>query len=232
MSKWIKTEVRSIIVDAVAPVVGGAGFRYKKSAQAFVRKIDGGRQELGLPLVDYSPTFDFSFALTIRLEAVQAITNRLTGADPKYHSITMTSLTQLEHLGLQGSSGIGVNYRVTSEAELQGLLPGVLSMIRERVLPFFDTYRDVVSVNRGLNPAGAEHDSRVFALHDRRAFDASNQPYRAMSGVTVACLANDPRLPALIGAYRREISTLRPEDVARFDALVDYLNREHPRTNG
>ncbi len=71
MTRWIKTEVRRLICDAFAPVVGPAGFRFKKSSEAFIRKIDGGRQELGLPLVDYNPTFELSLTLCIRLEAVQ-----------------------------------------------------------------------------------------------------------------------------------------------------------------
>jgi len=81
-----------MIADAVTPVVSTAGFRFKKASDAFVRKIEGGRQELGLPLVDYNPVFEFSLTLCTRLEAVQEITNRFSGSPPKYHSITLTSI--------------------------------------------------------------------------------------------------------------------------------------------
>src|SRR5262245_48006827 len=161
MARWLKTEVRRMIVDAVTPVVSGAGFRFKKSSEAFARKIDGGRQELGLPLVDYNPIFHFSFTLCMRFEAVQDITNRFSGSPPKYHSMTLTSITQLEFLGLPAKPGIGVDYEVSSEAELMAVMPGVLAMVRDRVLPFFEEYRDIAAVNRGLNPEGAE---RVFRI--------------------------------------------------------------------
>lgn len=232
MVQWLKTEVRRMIVDAVTPVVSPAGFRFKKATEAFVRKIDGGRQELGLPLVDYNPVFEFSFTLCIRLEAVQEVINRFSGSPPKYHSMTLTSITQLEFLGLPAESGRGVNFRVESQAQLRAVTPGVLNIVRDWVLPFFDEYRDVAAVNRGLNPEGAERVFRIVGFPDRRSFDATNQPYRAMAGVAVAHLAEDPRLSELISAYQSQISEMQEHDRTKFDNLVNYLNGERRLTNG
>src|SRR5262245_25360569 len=125
MVRWLKTEVRRAIVDAVTPVVSAAGFRFRKSSDAFVRRIEGGRQELGLPLVDHSPVFEFSFTLCIRLEAVQEITNRFSGSPPKYHSTTLTSITQLEFLGVPAEPGRSVTFHVESEADLAAIMPGI-----------------------------------------------------------------------------------------------------------
>lgn len=231
MGRWIKTEVRRLIADAVTPVVSAAGFGFKKASEAFVRKIEGGRQELGLPLVDYNPVFEFSFTLCIRLEAVQEITNRFSGAPPKYHSRTLTTITQLEFLGLPAGPGSGVDFEVSSEADLAAVMPGVLTVVRERVLPFFEEYRDVAAVNRGLNPEGAERVFRIVGFPDRRAFDATNQPYRSMTAVTAAYLANDSRLDALISAYRSQISEMPEHDLSKFENLVDYLNGERRLTS-
>jgi hypothetical protein len=226
MARWIKTEVRRMIVDAVTPVVSALGFRFKKASEAFVRKIGGGRQELGLPLVDHNPVFEFSFTLCIRLEAVQEITNRFSGSPPKFHSITLTSITQLEFLGLPAEPGRGVVFHLASEADLAAIMPGVITTLRERVLPFFEEYRDIAAVNRGLNPDGAERVLRVVGFPDRRAFDATYHPYRAMAGVAVAHLAHDPRLAALIDAYRSQISEMPEHDRAKLDNLVTYLSSE------
>jgi len=223
MARWIKTEVRRIIADAVTPVVSAAGFRFKKASGAFVRKIENGRQELGLSLVDYNPVFHFSFTLCNRLEAVQDITNRFTGSPPNYHSMALTSITQLEFLGLPAKAGNRVDFEVSSEAELVATLPGILAMVRERVLPFFEEYRDIAAVNRGMNPEGAERVFHIVGFPDRREFDATNQPYRAMTGVAVAYLANDPRLEALISAYRSQISEMQDHDRSKFENLVHSL---------
>jgi hypothetical protein len=58
---------------------------------------------------------------------------------------------------------------------------------------------------------------------DRRKFDATNQPYRAMTGVAVAHLASDPRLSDLIAAYRRQISEMQDDDRQKFENLVTYV---------
>jgi len=120
---------------------------------------------------------------------------------------------------------------VESAAELAATTPGVLTMIRERVLPFFEEYRDVAAVNRGLNPEGAERLFRIVGFPDRREFDATNQPYRAMTGVAVAFLADDPRLSDLISAYRSQISEMQEHDRSKFDNLVNYLSGERRLTS-
>lgn len=231
MAQWLKTEVRRMIVDAVTPVVSPAGFRFKKATAAFVRKIDGGRQELGLPLVDYNPVFHFSFTLCTRFDAVQDITNRFSGSPLKYHPMTLTSITQLEFLGLSAGPGNGVDFEVSSEAALMAVMPKVLAMLRERVLLFFEEYRDIAAVNRGLNPEGGERVFRIVGFPDRRAFDATNQPYLAMTGAVAAYLANDPRLDALIDAYRSQIGEMPEHDRLKFENLVSYLNGERRLTN-
>jgi hypothetical protein len=232
MARWIKSEVQRMIVDAVTPAVNVAGFRFKKTSGAFVRKVEGGRQEFGLSIVDYNPIFEFSFTLCIRLEAVQEITNRFSGSPPKYHAMTLTSITQLEFLGLPADSGRGVRFHAESDAELIAVMPRVLEIVRERILPFFEEYHDIAAVNRGLNPKGSERVFRIVGLPDRRSFDATNQPYRAMTGVAVAHLANDPRLPELVSAYRSQISEMPEHDRSKFDNLVNYLSEEHGLTNG
>lgn len=223
MAKWTKTEVHNILSEALAPVVASAGFCFKKSSAAFVRKIDGGRQELGLPLYTYHPVYEFSFTLCVRIEAAQEIINRFSGSPPKYHSMALTSITQLEHLGVPAEPGRGVIYRVSSEAELRAILPAVLLNVRRKVLPFFDEYRNIEALNRGLNPVGVERQFKVVWPPDRHAFDATNQPYRSMTGVVAAYLARDPRLPELIAAYRAQIKEVREDDRQRFEDLVASL---------
>ena len=83
-----------------------------------------------------------------------------------------------------------------------------------------------------MNPEGAERVFRIVGFPDRRAFDATNQPYRAMTGAVAAYLAKDPRLDALIGAYRSQISEMPEHDRSRFENLVSYLNGERRLTNG
>lgn len=222
MARWVKSEVERLIVKGLTPVVALAGFRYVKKEESFVRGINGGRQKLGLALSNYKPLFEFSLTLTVRLDAVQEIVNRFSGSPPEYHAITMTSLTQLEFLGLSAEGGC-VEYRASSEPELATVIPGVAAMVHERIVPFFEEYRDVTSLNRGLNPRGAERVTQQQWPRNRRAFDSSYEPYRAMSGIAVARLAGDPRWPELVVAYREQLSELDEDDRRKYEELVAHL---------
>jgi hypothetical protein len=222
---WGKGKVMRLIVASLTPVVRPAEFRFRKKAEGFVRTIEGGRQELGIALWNYNPLFRFSLTLCVRLEAVQEIINRFSGSPPEYHGTTLTSVTQLEFLGLPAEGG-GVEYRATSEHELAAVLPGVAAMVRERVVPFFNEYWDVAALNRGLNPDGAEVVTQLPWPRDRRTFDASQQPYRAMSGAAVARLAGDPRWEKLVGAYRAQVAGMAEDDCKKFESLVAYLAGE------
>ena len=164
MHKWTKSEVRRLIVESLSPVIAPAGFRYRKSAEGFVRKIVGGRQEIGIVLWDFASLFKFTLTLCVRLDQVQ-----------------------------------------------------------DRVLPFFAEYTDIPSLNRGLNPAGAEHVTQEVWPPDRGAFDSSNMPYRAMAGLAVAHFAGDPRLIALGAAYRAQVSGMQDQERQKLESLAAFL---------
>ena len=205
------------------PHLAPSGFRYRKKAESFVRRIPDGRQELSLALWGYKPSFEFSFSFSVRLEAAQAITNQFSGALPKYYDITTTSLTQLEFLGLPPNDTGQVRWRVVSESDLIAVLPGVIEVVHQRILPFFAEFQDLAALNRGLNPAGAENLLELSS--DGSAFDASNMPYRAMAGVVVAHLVADDRLPDLIAAYRSQIRDLLESERQKFENLVAFVSQ-------
>jgi hypothetical protein len=214
-----KSEARRLIYEGLRPVVEPAGFRVDKRAEGFVREIIGGKQILGVALWDYNPIVEFSLTMCVRLDAVQVIVNRFSGSPPKYHAETMTSITQLEHLGVRAEPGRGVRYRAESEPELLGAVVKVAGLIRERLIPFFDQHQDVASLDRGLNPCDDGASGPAW-LSDRRSFDATNQPYRAMAGVAVAYLAGNPRLQELVAVYRGRLSALPEPDRCKYEHLV------------
>jgi hypothetical protein len=218
-----KGEVRNLIYEGLTPVAAPADFRLNKKAEGFIRKIEGGRQTLAVPLWDYNPVFEFSLTMCLRLELVEEIVNRFSGSPPAYHAMTLTSITQLEFLGLAAEPGRGVVYRATSERELAEVLASVSTLIRQRVLPFFDKYHDLMAVNHGLNPEGAENVFQPVWPPNPHAFDTTNEPYRAMAGVAIAHLVGDPRLKELVAAYRGQISGLPDHDRRKFEEMVVHL---------
>jgi hypothetical protein len=202
VDRWVESEVRRLIARALAPVMKGAEFGIQRPYEQFVRRIEGGRQELSIALVDYRPHFEFSFTLCVRLDAVEAIVNPFT-TTPAYYDSTLTSMTQLEYFGLPACPARGVWYEVGSKTELEDALHGFRPVLEERILPFFDEYRDLAALNRGLNPKGMEHLTRWPA--SRASFCGTPHPYRAMTGFAIAHLTGDPRRQELLGAYRTQL---------------------------
>lgn len=223
MVRWIASEVRRQIARDLAPSMKRAGFGIRRPYEQFVRQIEGGRQELSISLVDYRPRFEFSFTVCIRLDAVEAVVNPFT-TTPAHYDITLTTMTQLEYFGLPSTHpASGVFYEVTSEADLTRALRAFRPVLEERILPFFDEYRDLAALNRGLNPEGAERLTCWAA--SRASFCDTPHPYRAMTGFAVAYLADDPRLEELLDAYRAQLRAIgEGVFLPQFERLVSSLD--------
>lgn len=220
-----KSEVRNIIYETLKPVLAPSDFRLKKSQEGFVRQIGGGTQTLGVPLWDYNPRFEFSLTMTIRFDAVQEITNHFTGSPPKYHSMTTTVITQLEHLGLSG------HWRAETESELKLKLSEVSNIVRDAIIPFFLRYQDLLSVAAAANPESGLTTGKGIKA-DRVLFSSGGTLlYRAMSAITLARLAHFENFEALVLRYREELLPFHnplqhQNNCDKFDKLVEYL-REH-----
>jgi hypothetical protein len=70
-----KSELRILIYDGLNGTVAEHGFRLDRKQEGFVRQIPDGKQCIGVPVIDYHPTYVFSLTLTTRLDPVQNIVN-------------------------------------------------------------------------------------------------------------------------------------------------------------
>ena len=218
-----KTEVRQLLQERLGEAVAAEGFRARRSG--FVRSIKEGHQSLSIALWDHAPQFEFTVSMGIRLDEVEALMHPFAGTEERFRGETLTSLTQLEFLGLTGRPGRGVLFGGDDEANLHHAALALAQVVTERVLPFFDNYVDLRAVEAGLNPPGAE-DLRVpIRQNDRSRFDDSNEPYRAMHGIATAYLMGRDCLPSLIDAYRGQLSVMVPEIRSRFEALTEFIKR-------
>src|SRR6266404_1914816 len=222
-----KGEVSNTIYETLKPVLAPSDFRLNKSQVGFVRPIVGGTQTLGVPLWDHNPKFEFSLTMTFRLDAVEEITNRFSGSPPKYHSITQTVLTQLEHLGLRNC-----RWQAETESDLELKLSEVGSVVRDAVIPFFQQHQDLLTIAAAANPAEAHvvppAPNRITTgmgiLTDRALFSSGNHPYRAMSAITLACLAHFTNFESLVSRYQKELSALHLQSERdKFEKLVQFL---------
>ncbi len=247
-----KRDVVEAIVARLNPILGPAGFRHVKREEGFVRKLPGMRQALAIALKDYRPAYNLSFALSTRIEAVDAVLGRF-GASGLIQ-------TQLEFFGLESAMPWGPFWFADSGAELdegflatgraQGFwierpeardtaLRRAGELVKTKLLPGFERFKDLESINRALNE---EQDrrrgsflSRVFSRSraeglepvqaSRRRFDSRRHSDRLLTALAVARLAGDERFERLADNYRNEAGLFGGEQLQKYEELVAFLRR-------
>lgn len=216
-----RNDVKHILQETLEPVLTPNGFRAR--GDCFVRSIADGNQQISIALYDYRPTFEFSASLGIRLEEVESFVAPFTGVLPEHRSLTLTSLTQLEHFGLKVEGGRGVLFRGDSHDTLCQAASRLADVLRLHAVPFLDRYRDLPSVEAGLNPPGAEGISSPIWPEDHSRFDGTNEPYRAMHGIATAYLVGNPKTLSLIHAYRGQLSGMVEEIRSKYESLAKHI---------
>ena len=139
-----KQEMKNLIFEMLDGILSGTDFRVKKSEDCFVKKIPGGRQMVGLPLWDYRPEFQFSLNICIRLYAVEEVFHQFSGS--RNHSSSFTTMTRLEYF-----AGARAKYKVTTAEDVTSAGIGLASVIRDKIIPFFDENKDVKALDRTVN---------------------------------------------------------------------------------
>jgi hypothetical protein len=200
-----KAEVRTALYRELAPLC--PGWTLVKKENAFVRTIPGGAQKVLVSLVDYNPKFRFALVFATRLEKVEAIANRFSGATPKTTSITLTTMTQLSYFfpGTQDKE-----LSVTTEAEIIAAIRALAPMIRERALPLMDARRSVAALDVALNGGDP-------------TFDTSDRTSRTLRALTLARLAGNPRFEELAATYENGLRAYPSLSRTKVSRLLAYL---------
>jgi hypothetical protein len=215
-----KSEVKNLIYESLKGMLEAHGFRLNKKQEGFVRRIPDGKQYIGIPLVDYNPTYIFSLTLTTRLETVQSILNLFTGSPPQYHAITVTTITQLDYFTKKKTE-----YKVATEADISNAIVDLTPLAHGKIIPFLDQHQDVVSWDKAVNSPNNDVCGDSSMLTDRYdSVDNSNHPYRGMTAVVLAHLAGNPTFDDIIRRLRNFYQGSR-EATDKLTRLVDYLNQ-------
>jgi hypothetical protein len=201
-----KHEMATLIVETLGAYLSGTGFQFKKAVEGFVRPIHSGRQVLGVPLWDYDPEYEFSLNVCIRLDAVEAIFHRFSGAPRKYHALSFTTMSRLELF-----SGRLSHIRVTTAQQVASAGLAIASVVREKIVPFFSAHETVEALDRAVNCQCP-------------GIDITQNPSGAMHSVILAHLAGGQHFKQLVDKHRTEME-LRSTKAHPFNDLVEYLMR-------
>lgn len=201
-----KPEVRDALFRYLAPHL--PGWKPVKKDGAFVRPIPGGAQKIVFSLIDYNPEFRFSLAFTTRIDRAEDIVNRFNEAPASVHHTTLTSMTQVSYF-FPGEPE-PKQYSVQTEDDIRRAVDQVGAVLRAKALPFMDAHRDVAALDRAMNGGDAR-------------FDRSDPTNRAMSALTVAKLAGNPRFEELAASYQAAIQHFPEMSTRRLAQVIEYL---------
>jgi hypothetical protein len=159
---------------------------------------------LGLPLLDYNPEFEFSLNICIRLDAVEELFHKFSGSPPKYHAMSDTTITRLEHF-----IGGPAKYKVTTAGDVASAGGILASVIRDKIIPFFNVHKDAQALDRAVN---CEHPG----------IDFTQDPSGAMHAVILAHLAGNKEFDRVVTKHRTDMK-LAQDAAHAFNRLVEYL---------
>ena len=180
-------------------------FHIKKSAEALVRKIPGGRQELGIPLVAYAPEYFFSFVMCIRIDVVEDIFHLFSKSPtPHDRSMSTTTITRLEYF-----TGGSKEIKVVTAEDVTAAISNLSETITSKIIPFFDSNLSVQSLDQSVNGP-------------KPGFDITRNPSGAMHSVILAHLADNPDFRNIVDRHRAKMQLASDTD-HQFNSLVKHL---------
>jgi hypothetical protein len=203
-----KKQAEELIYAGLGNTLKGTGMRLVKSQGAFVRTIPQGRQNIAVPLYDYTPEFAFSLSIGIRMDAVEDIFNLFSGATGKYQRLTLTTITPLDFF----TGAEHAERRVRAPDDVERAVRELSAVIELDIVPFLCTYMTVEAVDQALH------------VDPRPRFDITEASSKAMHGVVVARLAGNPLYPDIVVGYRELLTAASQAVRQRFEDLVAHLD--------
>jgi hypothetical protein len=202
-----KAEVRDLLYAGLGEVLTPAGFQLRKAEEAFARQRAGVLHRVYVPLWDYNPVFQFSLTAGIRIDAVEEIFHRCSGAPAPYQKLSSTTLTQLPFFG--GPAQI----EVTAPDQVSAATAQLAPVITGKILPYFGRYSDVAALDGALN-GGAEP-----------GVDTTQLPSRALHWVAIAYLADNADVEQIAARFAAEMDGFPETERAKLDCLLAELAR-------
>lgn len=184
----LKSVVRDGIFNAVTERLKAAGFSSQKKNHCFVRKFDGGYQELVLPIVDRRSIQKVSVLGMVRLDVVANIAFMFDDSLPPETKAT-ADVIRFNQDYFSGNPG---DYSIGNEVELANAIDAILAMLEKDMLPFLLACESLEFVEKILN--GPSGERLVMFDHTR-----------ALNGVVAAHLCGRSDVEQLGEKYRAEL---------------------------
>jgi hypothetical protein len=197
-------EAKTILGERLTAILRDTGFTPTTSNEAFVRPLAAGRQSIEVAFWDRRPSVDITLLVSVRLDAVEDVFHRFSGAYAEHRSLSSTVTTSLNYF-VGGPSKV----RFNRPEDLSATLDAWEGPMRTEVLPYLDSARDVPSLDRLVNTT-------------RDILNIQHPPSDLMHHIILAALASNPAFDRLVAQHRAELRDIGcPPEL--YEKLVGYL---------
>lgn len=201
-----KKDIVAAIYADLGNVLLPRGFKLKKSDEEFARQIATGEQSISVALVDLSPSFLFSVTIGIRIDEVEKIFHLFSGAPAEFHSMSTTTLTQLDYFADNELK----EYSVSTREEVTSATTNLCGIFIETVFPFLDRCVDINSLHAEL------------CIHPN--LDSTRPPSGLMHALILSRLAKSDCFNELSRRCQDEVAAFPPLERDKVHHLIEYLN--------
>jgi hypothetical protein len=200
-----RTEVRDILYEELSNLLVPVGFKLSRKEEGFSRKIDLGKQFIGIALWSYAPLFQFSLAAGVRLDVVERFIHRFTGAPPEYALRGYTTVVRMEYFSGKDDHKIDV----TNESEIRSSVAGIRHII-QKMVSFLDEHQTIESLDHAMNVlhAGVMH-----------------QPWLGIYSLVLAHMTGNVQFEQIVKKHSADLALCTPEERAKFVEVVEYLHK-------
>ncbi len=190
-------------------------FRFVKSKNHIIRKLEDGFNLIEYRIIDYNPIFFIELSLAIRLNIVEEIINRFLGKEimnpqSKTHTLTLG-------IGFNFLMGDSNDVKVENEDELRDIINKYNVGIKTKGLSYFTNYSNLLNANKFKKENILSDTSGVSYLLRN-----------LMQSLTLMKLCNDPDFELLYPKYLEYYVPISGQEVVGRKAIVelyDYLKK-------
>jgi hypothetical protein len=189
----MSNKLPSLLLDAVGAALKPFGFKLMKGKKRLVRRSENRTEVFGLPVVEYAPTYYVRPWVGVRFDEVENLFHQTSGFEPEYQQDTTTVGTSL--WDVYGADGYDIPFK--DEADVATVASQLLTIFREKALPYYEQFRTLTAVDAALN------DQPNGPCIYRPGLPTA----RCSAGVIVAKLTGRKNYGELVSVYRSILKT-------------------------
>jgi hypothetical protein len=198
--------LREILKTRISISVSDFGYRFVRQEFSFRKKTDFGFVQFGFPIWKRSNFVEFSVVFSTRVDQAEEILENYLPVSEKYRGKIASIITKFNYFF---DSNQEITFVAFNEYEAENAINQVCDKLVSGVLPFFEKIENTNDIEKIVN-------NELVSPK----FNATLQPSRLMTNLTLAKLCGNSQIDVLADRYLTEMGI---NHLAR-DRAIEFVN--------